>query len=86
MGLIQASLIQFLNIIVYMILVRAVLSWFVRDLNNPVIRFLFEVTEPLLAPFREIQNRIGITGGIDFSPILLFLVIEMLKNAIIRYL
>lgn len=86
MGLIQASLIQFLNIIVYMILVRAVLSWFVRDLNNPVIRFLFEVTEPLLAPFREIQNKIGITGGIDFSPILLFLVIEMLKNAIIRYL
>lgn len=86
MGLIQVSLIQFLNIIVYMILVRAVLSWFVRDLNNPIIRFLFEVTEPLLAPFRELQHKIGITGGIDFSPILLFMVIEMLKNAIVRFL
>lgn len=86
MGLIQASLIQFLNIIVYMILVRAVLSWFVKDLNNPIVRFLFEVTDPLLNPFRIIQNKLGITGSIDFSPILLFLVIEMLKNAILTYL
>lgn len=86
MSLIQSSIIQFLNIIVYMILVRAVLSWFVKDLNNPIIRFLFEVTDPLLSPFRELQNKIGITGGIDFSPILLFFVIEMLKKVVIMYL
>ena len=86
MYLIKASLIQFLNIIIYLILIRAVLSWFVRDLNNPIVRFLFEVTEPLLAPFRELQNKIGITGGIDFSPILLFLVIQMLQRAVMMYL
>lgn len=86
MYLIKASLIQFLNIIIYLILIRAVLSWFVRDLNNPIVRFLFEVTEPLLAPLRELQYKIGITGGIDFSPILLFIVIEMLQRAIMMYL
>lgn len=86
MNLIQASLIQFLNIIVYMILVRAVLSWFVRDLKNPLVKFLYDVTEPLLAPFREIQHKLGIDFGLDFSPILLFLVIELLKNAVIMYL
>lgn len=86
MGLLKASIVQFLNIIVYMILVRAVLSWFIKDLNNPVVRFLFEVTEPLLAPFRELQHRIGITGGLDFSPILLFLVIQMLQRAVLMYL
>lgn len=86
MNLIQASLIQFLNIIVYMILVRAVLSWFVRDLKNPLVKFLYDVTEPLLAPFREIQHKLGINIGLDFSPILLFLVIELLKNAVIMYL
>lgn len=86
MNLIQLSLIQFLNIIVYMILVRAVLSWFVRDLKNPLVKFLYDVTEPLLAPFREIQHKLGINIGLDFSPILLFLVIELLKNAVVMYL
>lgn len=86
MSLIQASLLQFLNVIVYMILIRAVLSWFVKDLSNPIVHFLFEVTEPLLKPFRELQFKIGITGGMDFSPLLLFLVIEVLKNLVISYL
>ena len=86
MNLIQNTLYQFLNIIIYMVLVRAVLSWFVRDLSNPLVRFLFEVTEPLLAPFKELQNKIGITGGLDFSPIFLFMVIEFLKKLVIVYL
>lgn len=86
MNLIQQSLYQFLNIIIYMVLIRAVLSWFVKDLSNPLVRFLFEVTEPLLAPFKELQHKIGITGGLDFSPILLFMVIEFLKKMVIMYL
>lgn len=86
MNLIQQTLYQFLNIIIYMVLVRAVLSWFVKDLSNPLVRFLFEVTEPLLAPFKELQNKIGITGGLDFSPIFLFMVIEFLKKMVIIYL
>lgn len=86
MNLLQQSLYQFLNIIVYMILVRAVLSWFVKDLSNPIVRFLFEVTEPLLAPFQKLQSMLGITGGLDFSPILLFVVIEFLKKMVIMYL
>lgn len=86
MNLVQLSLLQFLDIIFYMVLVRAVLSWFVRDLRNPIVRFLYEVTEPLLVPFRNLQNKLGIDFGLDFSPILLFLVIEMLKRFIIVYL
>ncbi len=80
------SIVQFLNIIIYMVLIRAVLSWFVRDLGNPIVRFLYEVTEPLLAPFRELQHRVGLNFGLDFSPILLFIVIEMIQNFVIRYL
>lgn len=86
MNVIQNTLYQFLNMIIYMVLVRAVLSWFVRDLSNPLVRFLFEVTEPLLAPFKELQSKIGITGGLDFSPIFLFMVIEFLKKMVIIYL
>lgn len=86
MNFIQQTIYQFLNIIIYMVLIRAVLSWFVKDLNNPLVRFLFEVTEPLLAPFKELQSKIGITGGLDFSPIFLFMVIEFLKKLVIVYL
>lgn len=86
MSLVQLSLLQFLDIIIYMVLIRAVLSWFVRDLSNPIVRFLYEVTEPLLAPFRNLQNKLGIDFGLDFSPILLFLVIEVIKQMVVAYL
>lgn len=86
MSLLQRSLLQFFDIIIYMVLIRAVLSWFVRDLGNPVVRFLYEVTEPLLAPFRNLQDKIGLNFGLDFSPILLFLVIEVLKQMVLVYL
>ncbi len=44
---------------------------------HPVIRFIYETTEPLLAPFRRI---IPATGGLDFSPLLLFVVLSLVER------
>jgi len=51
------------------------------DPYNPVIRFVYEITEPLMAPFRRI---IPPLGGMDFSPIVLFLVLQIVESIVIQ--
>lgn len=66
-----------LQILSIAILVRILLSWFPVDPSNPIIRILFEVTEPVLAPFRRVIPRIGM---FDLSPIAAMLVIQLLQQ------
>lgn len=51
------------------------------DPYNPLIRFIYEITEPLMAPFRRIIPPIG---GMDFSPIVLFLVLQISESIVIQ--
>ncbi len=69
----------------WLIIARIVLSFlplFMRiDPYNPVVRFINESTEPLMAPFRRLIPPIG---GIDFSPIILFLVLGFVENLVLQ--
>lgn len=84
MTLLKTTMLYFLNLVVFLILIRAVLSWFIRDLRNPIAAFVYQVTEPLLSPFRQIIQKLGYNGMIDFSPILLIITVQMLSNFILR--
>jgi YggT family protein len=66
-----------LQILWFAILIRVILSWFPVDPSNPIIRILWEITEPVLAPFRRVIPRIGM---FDLSPIAAFLVIGILAQ------
>ena len=72
---------NFLNLLLQIlsiaILVRVLLTWFPIDQSNPIIRLLFDVTEPVLAPFRRIIPRIGM---FDLSPIAAMLVIQFVQQ------
>jgi YggT family protein len=59
------------------ILVRVILSWFPVDPSNPIIRIVWEVTEPILAPIRRVIPRIGM---FDLSPLAAFLLISFLQQ------
>jgi YggT family protein len=59
------------------ILVRVILSWFPVDPSNPIIRIVWEVTEPILAPIRRVIPRIGM---FDLSPLAAFLLINFLQQ------
>ena len=67
----------FLQALSLLILVRVLLSWFPIDLRNPIVRLLFEVTEPILAPFRKVIPKIGM---FDLSPLAALLVIQFLQR------
>ncbi len=73
-----------LEFYMWVILVRALLSWVNPDPYNPIVQFLYRVTEPILHPIRQ---RMGMyTSGIDLSPMIVILVIIFLKTFLIASL
>jgi YggT family protein len=55
-----------IQVFILALLVRALLSWVHVDPYHPLVRFLYNVTEPVLEPIRRILPR---TGMFDFSPL-----------------
>ena len=78
--LLTRTIAQFLNVLMFLILAQAAMSWFVRDTSNPVFKFLTEVTHPILMPFQIILEKIGLNRGLDFSPIFALLTLQMLAG------
>ncbi|HDH53116.1 MAG TPA: YggT family protein [Nitrospirae bacterium] len=72
-----------LTIYMWIIIVSALISWVNPDPYNPIVRFLYSVTDPVLRPVRR---RIGITMGIDISPMLVILAIMFVKYFLIASL
>ena len=70
-----------LTVYSYLILARAVGSFFIRDWSRGIPRFLFEVTEPALAVVRRFIPPIS---GLDFSPMVLFFGLSILGNWLSR--
>lgn len=57
------------------LLARVLLSWFPNiDRSNPLIQFVYDVTEPVLRPIRQM---LPATAGIDFSPLIVILLIQV---------
>jgi YggT family protein len=77
-----AQLLDFLLLAyLWVIIGRAVISWVNADPSNPIVRFLYEITEPLLS---RIRRWMPVTmGGIDFSPMILILVIMFLQSFLV---
>ncbi|MEK7846150.1 MAG: YggT family protein [Nitrospinota bacterium] len=72
-----------LTIYMWIIIIRALISWVTPDPYNPIVRFLYQVTEPVLYPLRR---RLPFMGGIDISPIIVLLVIMFLQIFLVRTL
>ena len=67
-----------LTVFQLILLARVLLSWFPNvDRSNPLVRFVFEITEPILQPIRNLMPR---DMMIDFSPLIVFLVISLLQR------
>jgi len=73
-----------LSIYMWVVIARAVLSWVSPDPYNPIVRFIHNITEPVLY---QIRRRIPVSfGGIDFSPIIVFLAIIFLQRFVVHSL
>ncbi|MGH7310456.1 MAG: YggT family protein [Candidatus Rokuibacteriota bacterium] len=65
----------------WIIIARAVLSWVSPDPFNPIVRFLYRVTEPVLRPIR--QRLPTLTMGLDLAPMVVLLGIYVLESFLV---
>ena len=72
-----------LTIYMWVIIVRALISWVNPDPWNPIVQFLDRATEPVLTPIRRF---LGWRMGIDLSPLIAIGVIIFLQIAIVQSL
>lgn len=75
---------NFLWAYMWIIIFRALLSWVNPDPYNPIVQFLYRVTEPVLSPIRRMMG--GIAIGLDISPMIAILVILFLQRFLVASL
>ena len=68
-----------LSIFVWLIIIRALVSWFSPDPYNVFFQFLYRITEPVLSVVRAAMPNLG---GIDISPIILVLCLLFIQDYI----
>lgn len=73
-----------LTFYMWVLIVRALLSWVNPDPYNPIVQFLYKVTEPVLYPVRRAIG--GYRLGIDLSPLIVILVIIFLQQFLVATL
>ena len=67
----------------WIVIIAALVSWVNPDPRNPIVRFLWGVTEPMFRPFRRLvpPSRMG---GIDISPLFVLGISYLLRSFLIR--
>jgi YggT family protein len=69
----------------YVIIARAIISWVNPDPYNPIVRFLYNVTEPVLYRVRR-TIPFAYAGGLDFSPLVVLFALYFLQIFLVRSL
>jgi YggT family protein len=64
------------NVYFFALLAMIILSWVAPGSHHPAIYLLYQITEPVMAPFRKVLPPMG---GMDFSPILVFILINVVQ-------
>ena len=71
-----------LNLYMWVVIIRALISWVSPDPHNPVVQILVRITEPALRPLRKLVPPYKL-GGLDLSPLLLILLIQLVRYTLI---
>ena len=70
------------QIYIFIVIARALVSWVNPDPYNPIVRFLYNVTEPVLARLRRILPLQ--LGGFDLSPIVLLVLLSVVEQLLLK--
>ena len=67
------------QVLIWLVIIRVLLSWVRHDPSQAIFKFIYDVTNPIMRPFRRI---IPVAGGIDFSPIIIVFVLSMVQRLV----
>ncbi len=76
-------IIYLFNALTLIVIARALLSWFDPGMRTPVGKILVDITEPMLGPIRRM---IPSAGGLDFSPIILIILLQFIERIVLQAL
>jgi YggT family protein len=71
-------IVSLINIYMWIIIIRVLISWINPDPYNPIVQFLRGITDPALEAMRRIMPRFLWSTGLDFTPLLLILLLQVL--------
>jgi len=78
-------IVNFLELLVsalmLLVLARVVVSWLAPSGGGGLVAFIYQVTEPILAPIRRV---VPASGGLDWAPLIAMLVLGLLLRLVIR--
>ena len=84
MGLLISFVNTAFQVYTYILLARIILSWVPHDpFKQPIVRWIYQLTEPILAPARRIIPPIGM---VDISPIAVFMILELIRRFVLTAL
>jgi YggT family protein len=72
-----------LTLYMWLIIGRVIISWVIADPYNPIVRFLYNATEPVLY---RVRRALPVIGGLDLSPLIVILGIYFLKGFLVMSL
>lgn len=70
-----------LKVIFFALIIMIILSWVAPQASHPGAELVWQITEPVIAPVRRVMPELG---GLDLSPIAVFLLIQFIENAALR--
>lgn len=86
MQILLSALYQVVNLVIqiyiFIVIARAIISWVNPDPYNPIVRFLYSATEPVLARMRRFLPLQF--GGFDFTPIALLIALSVLQQILLQ--
>jgi YggT family protein len=68
----------------WIIIGRVIISWVDADPDNPIVRFLYSATEPVLERVRSVLPVFA--GGFDLSPIVVWIIVIFLRRFLVQSL
>ncbi|NIR51811.1 YggT family protein [candidate division KSB1 bacterium] len=79
-----AKLIDFvITLYIWLVIIRVILSWISVNLYNPFVRFLLQITEPMLS---RIRRWVPDLGGLDISPVILIFGLYLIRSILVAVL
>lgn len=86
--LIYNSFAILIRVIDFVILIRVILSWIPLNRDNPILKLIYALSEPLLYPIRQLikKSPLGDNMMVDFSPIILLLLLQLIQRILLSIL
>jgi len=85
MILIQAivsTLAMIINLYIWIVIIAALITWVNPDPSNPIVQFLYRLTEPVYRKMRQYFPTV--IGGVDLAPLILIIALQFILQILVR--